>query len=228
MSQTAFQKLRVLIRGGRLRTVGTEILAMSAMLLAASILLLWVSYNHLQQSFETGRRTSATLLLLDRVESKLVGVEMTLRGYALTNDPSFKRWGDREWRDLETAMAELALAMNAEPEQAGRFEKMRALVQQRLDLYAYLFLPGHTDEVATAIRDPKTRDVMHHARQTLAGLRQAQVGLLEVRQRQTDLKVRQTLYLTTGIVILAFVSVVFGIILSQGRRAPGAGPTSAP
>lgn len=220
MATTVFQKFKYLIKDGRLRSVGTQILIMSSMLLAASLLLLWVNYDHLRNSLDNDKRTSDALQLIDRVEFKLVGVEMTLRGYALTGDPAFKKWGASEWHDLESAMLQLAIAMKREPEQTSRFFEMRDIVQRRLGLYAYLYSPEHTGEVSKAIVDPATRDVMHRARQRLADLRKAQVDILVVRQAKTDYEVRQTLYLTTGIVLLAFVSVVFGIVLAQGGVKP--------
>jgi CHASE3 domain sensor protein len=214
MSQTALQIFRQLLHRGRLRSVGTQFMIMSAVLLAASILMLWVSYGHLQHSFEIDERTDEALLLIDEVEAKLVGVEMTVRGFALTGEPTFLQWGARDRRDLEADMVKLEASMALEPQQKPRFAEMRALVRQRLDLYAYL--GGHKDEVAHAIVDPKTRDVMHQARQRLAGLRKAQISLLAVRQAEMATRARSTLFLTTGIVIFAFLSVVTGIVLARG------------
>lgn len=215
MPQNAIRKFLFLLRGGRLRSVGTQILIMSAVLLAASILLLWVNYIHLRDSLENDRRTSAAVLLIDQIESKLVGVEMTVRGYALTGEPSFKKWGGSERRGVEMYMKSLGTAMDLETDQKQRFAELQSLVRQRLDLYDYLFQPEHTKEVARAILDPKTRNVMALARKRLAGLRQKQMDLLTVRQAATTEEVRSTLYLTAGIVILAFVSVMLGIVMAQ-------------
>lgn len=213
---TALEKFRILIAAGRLRPAGTQIMIVSAMLLAASILLLWGSYSHLTHSLETDRRTNEAILLIDQVELKLVGVEQTVRGYALTGDRAFLGWGGNERRDLSRAMSGLAAAMDQEPDQKARFRDMRRLVNQRLDLYAYLVRPEHAKDVGRAMLDPRKRLVMSKARRLLADLRRTQTHLLQIRQADTARNARMTLYLATGIVLLAFVSVVFGIVLIQG------------
>jgi len=208
-------KFQALMRRGHMRLVGGQILVVAGVMLVAAIMLLGVNLSHQRESFAEDVRTADALLLIDDVEAKLVGVEMTVRGYALTGAPDFLRWQNRERKDLQRGLEKLAVAMKGEPTQTRRFVAMRTLIRQRLELYSYLSNPDHAREVAKAITDPKTRDVMDSTRANLRELRAAQRVLLDARQGATIADTRHTFFLAIGIVILAFVAGALGLLLSQ-------------
>jgi CHASE3 domain sensor protein len=203
------------LRHGHLREAGIQILAAAVGLLIASILLLAMNISHLRESFAQDERTDQAILLIDQVEARLLGVEMTVRGFALTDDAAFLQRGDRDRKSLQTAVTKLAAIMADEPTQKSRFAAMHALVRQRLDLYAYLATDEHAREVARAITDPQTRKVMSNAREKLKELREAEIALLGQRQAAMIAEARHTFYLAVGIVVLAFVAGALGLFLSQ-------------
>lgn len=212
-------RITPLLKKGWLRPVGTQVMIVSAVLLLAAILLLGVNYNHLRHSYQLDEETDAALAMIDRTESKLVGVEMTLRGYALTHHPEFLQWRQRERQDLEDMLDELAAALVDEPAQKSIFAETRSLIIKRIALYDYLATPEHAAEVGHVIIDPIRREEMNQVRGKLTEMRRIQRTLKTERQNAMSQEARDTAALTGGIVILAFLSVVLGIImvLSGGR-----------
>ncbi|MGB8601549.1 MAG: CHASE3 domain-containing protein [Rhizomicrobium sp.] len=205
----------VLLQQGWLRPVGRQVLIVAAVLLGAALLLLAVNYDHLRHSYALHEKTDATFLMIDRTEAKLVGVEMTTRGYALTRDTSFLAMQSSERRDLLAQWQQLDAALSDEPAQKVLFGQLRPLIQRRLNLYAYLSTPAHAAEVAHAITDPATRQVMRDAQSALGRLRLNQLVLLKERQEAMSVQVRTTAAMTAIIILLAFAGVVLGIVMTM-------------
>lgn len=209
------QRFDMLLQQGWLKPVGKQVLIVAAVLLATALLLLAVNYGHLRRSYALHEKTDATFMMLDRTESKLVGVEMTTRGYALTRDAHFLTMQNSERQDLLAQWQELDVALSDEPAQKILFEQLRPLIQRRLALYAYLSTPAHAAEVAHAITDPATRQVMRDAQTALGRLRANQLVLLKKRQEAMSAEVRTTAALTAVIILLAFAAVVLGIVMTM-------------
>lgn len=214
--QCVRQRFNLLLQQGWLRPVGREIMIAAAVMLAAAFLLLSVNYEHVRHGFTLHERAETTLMLLKETESKLVGVEMTVRGYALTHDASFLTYQARERVALKDLLGRLETALADEPVQKARFDRLRPLIDQRLVLYAYLSTPAHAAEAAHAITDPATRGVMRDARVGLSAMCDRQLELLHERQENLKQQIRQTGLLTSIIIIFAFVSVILGIVMMVG------------
>jgi CHASE3 domain sensor protein len=211
-----FHEFREHVRRGSLQQAGTQIMVVAGVLLVSSLLLLWMNFSHLHESFKLDQHTDATLLLIDRAEIRLVGIEMKVRGYALTGDPGFLRREAKEREDLQAALGGISAAVADEPRQAKLFAEVEKLVGARLALYAYLSDPAHAGEVARAITDPEKRAVMSRVRNKLAEMRAAEIAVLQVQQKSLVDEAVRSLLLSTGIIILAFAAVVLGIVLAQG------------
>lgn len=161
------------------------------------------------------------MLEIAEVDAKLVGVEMTVRGYALTDDPKFLRYQHYERSHTMTAMDKLAQLVADQPAQMRRLELLRGLVAKRLALYSQLsgLGPGHASDVAAAITDPKKRDDMLSARLTLQAMRDDQLKLLASRQATSEHQAAHTFKLAFAFVILAFLLSALGFIFTlYGRR----------
>lgn len=216
---TFFHEFREHVRRGSLQQVGIQVLVVAGVLLVSSLLLLWMNFSHLRKSFELDQHTDSMLLLIDRAEIRLLGIEMKVRGYALTGDPGFLRREAKEREDLQATLGRLSTVVAGEPEQAKLFAKAEKLIRTRLALYAYLSDPAHAGEVARTIVDPEKRAVMSRARNTLAEMRNAEIAVLQVQQKALVAEAVRSLLLSSGIIILAFSAVVLGIVLAQGVKA---------
>ena len=207
---------------GYLRQIGSPVLIAAVVLLLSGVLLLGANVAALRKSSAVVDRTNRALLQIAEVDVKLVGVEMTVRGYALTDDPAFLHYQLYERSHVTAAMDRLATLVAGEVSQAKLFAQLRVLVAKRLTLYAYLsgLGPGHAKEVAAAITDPEKRQVMANARQTLVDLRDRELKLLAERQAAATLQATHTYELAIGIVVLAFLFSALGFALMlYGRSA---------
>lgn len=213
--------MKALFVRGHLREMGTPTLFAAVVLLLSGMVLLGANVSELRESYAWVQRSNNTLLRIAEVDSKLVGVEMTVRGYALTDDPAFLGYQRHERTRVTVALNKLTALMAYQPAQAGRLAKLRALVEKRLALYAYLsgLGPGHAKEVAAAITDPQKRNDMLGTRLTLEALRDDELKVLAARQDASARQAAHTYKLAFVVVVLAFLFSALGFVFTlYGRR----------
>jgi CHASE3 domain sensor protein len=203
-----------------LRQIGTPTLIGSVVLLISALLLLGANVSALRNSFAWVQRTDDVLVQLSEVELRLVGNELTVRGYALTDDPIFLSYQKSEQKQMATAMGKLTTLIAEEPSQKNRFAALRSLVDKRMTHFAYLTSlgPGHAQEVAVAIRDPGKRAVMRAARVQVATMRDEELKLLADRQAAVAAQSTRAYELAIGIVVLAFLFGGLGLAFAQIGR----------
>ena len=223
-SATSIRGLKALFFRGQLRQVGGQILIVAVMLLLAAVLLLGVNVTKLQESFGWVQETNDELVQIAEVDKRLVGNELTVRGYALTDDPIFLTYHRDEERQMNAAMAKLGKLLADDPELTQDFAQLRNLVGQRLDAFTHLVNlgPGHARDVAAAIRDPQYRAVMRATRAKVELLRSMELKQLAVQQATAAQQVKSTYRLAIGIVVLAFLFGALGLAFAQygrGRHA---------
>jgi CHASE3 domain sensor protein len=212
--------VKTLLQRGYLRQTGTPMLFAAIVLLLSGIVLLGANVSVLGANSTLVQRTDDALIQISEVDAKLVGVEMAVRGYALTDDPSFLNYQQYERNHVTAAMDRLATLIAGEASQTSRFALLRVLVAKRLTLYTYLtdLGSGHAKEVADAITDPLKRHDMLSARLTLNALRDRELKLLAERQAVSAHQATRTYTLAIGIVVLAFVFAVLGLAFAQIGR----------
>lgn len=212
------QNLLAAAKNGCFRSLGVQILGVAVVLLIASLLLLGVTFANLHQSYQASMRSTDALLKLFGVEAKLVGIEMTVRGYALSGSDTFLTIQAKERAGMERLLDQLAPMLGDAPDQRQRLAKARAMIGQRLALYADLSRPGRAVEVAHAITDPATRRRMEETRSSLSALRVAEMQRLRARQAAVQSDGRYGLFVAVGIVFMAFITGGLGVALSRGVR----------
>jgi CHASE3 domain sensor protein len=209
-----------LVRQGYLRQIGTPTLIGSVVLLICALLLLGANVSALRNSFTWVQRTDDVLVQLSEVETRLVANELTVRGFALTDDPVFLTYQKSEQDQMAAAMVKLTTLIAEEPSQASRFAVLRGLVDKRLTHFAYLTSlgPSHAQDVAVAIRDPQKRAVMRAARAHVITMRNEELKLLANRQAAVAQQSTRAYQLAIGIVLLAFVFGGLGLAFAQIGR----------
>ena len=228
---STIENLKTLFQRGYLRQTGTPMLFAAIVLLLSGIVMLGANVSVLRANSAMVQRTDDALIQISEVDAKLVGVEMTVRGYALTDDPSFLRYQQYERSHIAAAMDRLAALIANEMSQASRFAELRDVVAKRLALYAYLsgLGPGHAKEVAAAITDPAKRHDMLSARSHLTDMRNQELKLLTERQGASARQASRTYALAIGIVVLAFGFGALGFVfaLAGRHKAAAAAPPKA-
>ena len=217
---TPFWRLQILAHRGYLRQIGTPTLIGSIVLLISALLLLGANVSALRNSFAWVQRTDDVLVQLAAVETRLVANELTVRGYALTDDPIFLTYQKNEQGQMAMAIRKLAVLIADEPSQKNRFAALRSLVDKRMAHFARLTSlgPGHAQEVAVAIRDPQKRTVMRAARGQAITMRNEELKLLANRQAAVAEQSTRAYELAIGIVLLAFVFGGLGLAFAQIGR----------
>jgi CHASE3 domain sensor protein len=189
----------------------------AAVLLLCAITLIGASYNRLRQTNAEVQRATSVLLQIAEVDAKLVGMEMTVRGYALTDDPAFLKRENYERIHLISAMQQLGGLIARESSQREGFAHLRVVVAKRIALYAYLSGPGidRAREVARVITDTDKRREMLSGRLTLNALRDRELKLLQDRQAAQERDAWNAFLIAIGIIVTAFVLGGIGLLISQ-------------
>ena len=207
------------VRGGNLRSVATPILLAALVLLVSAIALIGASYTHFRETNAEVHRATSVLLQIAEVDAKLVGMEMTVRGYALSDDPAFLMREDYERIHLISAMQKLQGLIAQEPSQREGFAHLRVVVADRMTLYAHLsgLELDRAREVARAITDNDKRREMLSARLTLNALRDRELKLLQDRQMTQERDAWHAFLIAISIIVAAFVLGGVGLLISQLR-----------
>lgn len=216
-----FRHLTLLWQRGHLRQLGVPTLVAAVALLLSAIMLLSVNVSALRDSLSWVQRSDDVLMHLYDVNNDVIGNEMSSRGYALTDDPSFLRFQREEQRDLAVVMAELRPLVARDPSQSKRFEDMRKAIAERMHFFKRLTAlgPNHAKEVGEAISEPANRESMRRARLAVDAFRAGEVQLLAERQAVAARQATRTFMLAVGIVSLAFLLGGLGFAMSVHGRA---------
>ena len=214
--------MSVLLDRGFLRQLGTPILVAAVVMLASAVMLLSVNVSALRQSFEWVQRSDDILLEVSEIENAVIGHELTIRGYALTDDPIFLDYEKNEIGRVDKGMDRLGSLVSADAAQVVLFDKLRQVLDRHTSAFRQLTKlgPAHADVVAKAIRDPSMRAVMANARNGLASFRTVELSILKQRQASAARQASRTFALAIGIVVAAFLLGALGMVVAQyGREA---------
>lgn len=217
-SPRSFHSLGVQFRRGHLRSVGTQIIIVAVALLVAALLLLSVNVTKLQESFAWVQDTDDEIILIAQVEARLERSELTVRGYALTNDAVFLEYHRSEVRQMSIVLDKLGKAVEDDPvSMKAAFAKTRMLVTQRMNEFAQLLAlgPDHAPDVANAIRDNGYHTLMRATRAALEHMQILEMQELAERHASAAEQARRTYAIAIGIVVLAFVFGALGLAFVQ-------------
>jgi CHASE3 domain sensor protein len=207
-----------------LRELGLPMLIAAVVLFVAAMAMLGANVSALRESYSRVQRSNSVLLELAEINTLVMGIDMSVRGYALTDNPDFLVYEADNRRRLGYAIDNLASFASADPEQSARIARLRTLVAQHEAVFAQLSSlgPGHAKEVATAIADPAKRKIRYAVQNALTDIHNDEVKLLATRQQMVERQVSHTFNLAVGIIAFAFMAGTVGFALTlHGRRAAG-------
>ena len=209
-----------LLRRGHLRHVGIQLLAVAGALLAAGMLLLGVNVSTMRHNFAWVQQADDVLLQISDLQTGIYGVELSVRGYALTDNPTFLVYVQNNQRKVMDSMTRLGVLVARDGSQTAQFAQLRKTISKHLEIFVGLTRlgPGHAQDVAAAIVDTGNRNVMNTARAELLAFRADEVKLLADRQAAAAAQASKTYGIATAIVVIAFLLGALGIVLSQFAR----------
>lgn len=208
------------MQSGHLRQAGIEIIAGAVALLIAGMVLTSANMSELRAINIRTQNANAALRQVAEVNNMAIGIEMSVRGLALTDDPIFRDYLLSNEDDLRKAVNALTRLVADVPQEDGNIAKLHTLSERHIAIYDRLSLaqPDRAGAVSDAIVDPTTREVRYRLLKTLYSIRDDELKLLGQRQIEAERKVRQTFILSFGIVLLAFVLATIGLGLIRGER----------
>jgi CHASE3 domain sensor protein len=213
-----------LLRRGHLRHVGIQMLAAAGALLAAGMLLLGVNVSTMRHNFAWVQQADDVLLQVSDLQTGIYGVELSVRGYALTDNPSFLVYLQNNQRNVMDSTNKLGVLVVKDPSQAVQYAQLRKTIAKHLNIFVGLSRlgPGHAHDVASAILDNENRNVMNAARAQLAHFRDDSLKSLADRQAEAAAQASKTYGIAMAIVVIAFLLGALGIVLSQYARGANA------
>jgi len=196
-------------------------LVVAVALLLSAVILLGVNVSTMRKNFAWVQQADDVLLQLSALESGLIGDELTVRGYALTDDPQFLLYQRNNRRTVTDSMNKLGALVAGDVSQTARFVQLRRIVAKHSDIFGALTRlgPGHAREVASAILDKQNRAVTDDTRAQMASFRADEMTLLAERQAAAAQQASRAYNTAVVIVLTAFLLGTLGIAVGQfGRK----------
>ena len=200
--------------------LATQMLSVACALLIAAGVMFGVNLVSLRHDFDSDRASSRVVEKLDDVEKYLMGVDLTVRGYALSGNDVFLSYRQLEMQKLSTAFAALPPLVAAVPEQAKGMERLRKAMQVRVDALSGLMRMAHRDRPALgrAILDPDVRSTMREARAAISAVRTMEMVHRDQMATEALERASRNTLLAGAILALAFVFGVFGLSFALFAR----------
>lgn len=204
-----------------LRELGMSVLFAAIVLFVAAMVMLSRNVSQISESYGWVEKSNTILQRLYAVELKIWGVEMSVRGYAISQNKMFARTYQFNRDKLSQATKTLGALVQSEPALQADYDKLHKLILQHDALYNSLIAlgPGHQDVIAEVITNPSKRQPRNLAMTTLNEMRNKEQSLLSERQSAAEHKAKATYRLAISIAGLAFLAGTLGFTLTLfGRR----------
>jgi len=211
-----------------LREFGVSALLAAVVLFVAAMAMLNHNVIEIRQSITAVEQSYVVQKQLDAVNNRLAGVEMTVRGYALTGDPAFLRRHRKTHGQLGDVMQALRKLAAVEPALQGDFAELETAVALHEALYDTLIEQGpqHQAVVAEAITNPAKRRFNERAINALNHMEVLVQRLLAGRHAVAERRAWNTYCVALGIAALAVALGSLGFALTlfgrprQAERSP--------
>jgi len=214
-------KFRDFLERAGLRDIGLPMLLAALVLFVSAMAMLGANVSALRESYGRVQRSNNVLLDMAEINTLVMGIDMCVRGYALTDNPDFLVYEADNRNRLGIAIDKLASLVADDPRQSASIAKLRALVAKQEELFSQLASlgPGHAKDVAAVIVDPEKRKIRYAAQDTLTAMHDGEMKRLSERQQAAERQVSHTFNLGLGVVAFAFAAGVIGFALTLfGRR----------
>ncbi|GAA0537326.1 CHASE3 domain sensor protein [Rhizomicrobium palustre] len=185
--------------------VGKAMLVTGLVLLASAAALLFSAEAKLRQSNRDMERTTSALLKIEEINSLVIGVDYSARGYALTGQVLFLDHEYQKQGRLKVVLDELMPLVG--PQQQAGLAALKEKLKAHAAVYEKLVAlgPKHAAEVAAVIIDPVERQKRYEVLNGLEAMRSAELKALKAHQAETEQQQRRTSILTFIIVAIAFL-----------------------
>lgn len=203
---------------GRLSEVGRAMLGAGLVLLVSSAVLLISAQGELRKRNAEVQRSNTALLQIEEINSLVIGVDYSARGYALTGQQLFLDHEHEKQLRLKQAVGELSGLVD--PDQRSAVKTLSNLVGKHAAVYSSFVArgPGRQKEIAAIITSPVERQKRYDVLTALEKLHRAELAALYAHQAAAEGQLRYTSILTFVIVAIAFLSGTTDVMVQIFRR----------
>lgn len=201
-----------------LSEVAKGMLGAGLVLLVSAVVLLVSAQGELRKRNIEVQRANSALLRIAEVNSLVIGVDYSARGYALTGQKLFLDHEHEKQLRLKQALGELVNLVDDDHKSAVK--ALSRLADRHAAVYStFVGLgPGRTNEIAAIITNPVERQKRYDVLDALAKLHQAQLASLYNHQAAAEAQLRHTSILTFVIVAIALLGGTTNAMATVFRR----------
>lgn len=192
---------------GHLHDMGFPILFGAVVLLVSATMLLAANISALRGNLERIDHSQQVLNQISKLEVERLGLELAVRGYALTGDKLLLQIQHEGDVRRNAALANMERLTASDPTRASQYRKLMQDIRHHAAIFDKLTEPGpdRAGTVARAILDPKLRAMKYGIRDELAYLRATEMRDLGARQRDVTNQLAHAFFLAVGIILAAFL-----------------------
>lgn len=214
----------VLTPGKRKLPLKVLVLIIVALVLSLALAIA-LSFNltRMRESVAWVRHTNDVLRQLAAAERRLLEAESAERGYLLTGERSYLENYDRAQLEIPRLFLTLSETVSDNPVQTARVDELRKNIAARLDDFkrAIEFGPERLADALAILTTARARQLTPEIERNVTQIRQAELALLEERQRQADESVKWTTLTTAALSILVVLGAAIGAFLLERQSAMG-------
>jgi two-component system sensor kinase FixL len=204
----AWRTGRKLILSGR----ASAILAVALLMLVVGALALGINLTRLRDSFGWVEHTNLVLRSVSAIEKGILEAQSAERGYLLTGERSYLDSYSRSTADIHRSLAVLGPDISDNPSQLRRLNDLRTTIEATLAEFKRIVDLGPTrlSEVLATLRTDRSHQLTVQTEEKLARFRQAELVLLEERQRRADDNGTLTTLIAAATAALAVLCAIMG------------------
>ncbi|MDR3528090.1 MAG: CHASE3 domain-containing protein [Rhizomicrobium sp.] len=212
-----------ILDAGTLREMGLTLLIVSLVLFVSAMLLLGANVSELRQGYARVQQSNGALLELASVDTEILRVEMTVRGYVLSGDPMYLTWKQMETSALQDRVASFDSVFRDDPAQMANVKTLKRLLNEHRVFFDDLSRRAPSDRAAVIA------DIIAYSKRV--GRRSIEDHLLTMRANEMKSLAQQQLLAETRVVnayrnaigisaaALLFASLGFTLLLQDRRRS---------
>jgi CHASE3 domain sensor protein len=128
MPQAAKPRIWEFLDQGLFRDLGVPALVASLVLFVSAMTLLGTNVSELRAGYSRVHQTNDALVQIAMINSGILRIEMTVRGYALSGDPDYLKWQKMSENELDQRVAALAKAVAGDPDERKEVAELKSLL----------------------------------------------------------------------------------------------------
>ncbi len=210
-----------MLDAGTLREMGLPLLIVSLVLFVSAMTLLSANVSELRQGYARVQQSNEALLELAAVDTDILRVEMTVRGYVLSGDPVYLTWKQMEASVLHDRVAGFDAVFRDNPVQMANVVTLRRLLGEHRAYFDDLVrrAPGDRTRVIAAIIDYSKKVGRRGIEDHLLAMRANEMKTLAQRQVLAETRVVSAYRYAIGMsaAALLFASLGFAILVRDRR-----------